>query len=335
MSTIRVKKDRSLRFVQLFTSMFEDPKLSLKAKGLIGYCMTKIEDWVFYVDQLASVLKEKHRAIESALNECIKNGYAIRYQTRKENGDYGHWETIISDSKDEIVKLKQEMKDSGEFEKIFTEARFARAHFARPRNDPLPILDSNKKEDNKKKPPTPTPSKPRSRRSPPRTENGGGFSEKDDLESVIAFDCLKNLQIEDLDKRRISQDFTEEIVKQAVEHISAEDFKPKKTLTHALIYYCKNPSHIAKTEKQQEQELKRKKDAEDDNAMQNRMIYNDLRKKLHYTLINRKIRMLENSAMEYVEVGNEDDDTYVRVLFKSYSFERILENELHKLGITL
>lgn len=77
MATIRGVKDRRFKFVQLLNSMFEDENLSLGAKGFIGYCLTKTNDWVFHIDHLVSVLKEGEKAIYSIINECIDQGYAI------------------------------------------------------------------------------------------------------------------------------------------------------------------------------------------------------------------------------------------------------------------
>lgn len=134
MSTIRGVKDRRFKFTQLLNCMFEDSELSLKAKGLIGYCLTKTEDWKFHMKHLSSVLKEGERALYSTLNECIEQGYAIRYQLHKENGDFDHWETIVSDSKEEILALKKEMSEKPEFKEMFTQRCFADAHCAVARN---------------------------------------------------------------------------------------------------------------------------------------------------------------------------------------------------------
>ncbi len=136
MTTIRGVKDRRFKFVQLLNSMFEDPKLSLKAKGFIGYCLTKTETWHFNVAHLQKVLLEGERAIYSTINECIEHGYAFRYETRKPNGDFGEWETVFSDSKEEIVLLKQELIEKGIFKESFTNQRFADPIVADPQDVP-------------------------------------------------------------------------------------------------------------------------------------------------------------------------------------------------------
>lgn len=144
MSTIRGVKDRRFKFVQLLNSMFEDQSLSLKAKGFIGYCLTKPSDWKFHVSHLCTALKEGERAIYSTLEECERLGYAIRYQTRKDNGDFGEWETLISDSKEEIAALKEDLKKDPGFQKMFTLRRFADARVADAQNAPPSNTDDIK-----------------------------------------------------------------------------------------------------------------------------------------------------------------------------------------------
>ena len=117
MSTIRGVKDRRFKFVQLLNSMFEDPKISLKAKGFIGFCLTKKENWDFHISHLCSVLKEGETAIYSVINECIENGYAYRYQARDKNGRMLPGEFVVSDSKLEISTLKIEFESRPEFKK--------------------------------------------------------------------------------------------------------------------------------------------------------------------------------------------------------------------------
>ncbi len=111
MSTIRGVKDRRFKFVQLLNSMFEDQNLSLKAKGLIGFCLTKTENWAFKVDHLQDVLKEGKDSIYSTIAECINQGYAYRYQPRDAQGRVQPIQFIISDSKTEIALIKKELEE--------------------------------------------------------------------------------------------------------------------------------------------------------------------------------------------------------------------------------
>ncbi len=124
MSAIRGVKDRRFKFVQLLNSMFEDKNLSLRAKGFIGYCLTKPEEWVFHIKHLVSNLKEGEDAIYSTIAECESQGYAFRYQTRNKDGTVGKFETVVSDSKEEIALIKEEFDQNPDFNKFLPHRAF-------------------------------------------------------------------------------------------------------------------------------------------------------------------------------------------------------------------
>jgi hypothetical protein len=85
MSVIRVKHQEN--YVVLNKSALEDPNLSFKAKGLWAYCMSRPNNWEFYVKQLATVSREKRDCIRAILKELEKNGYLTVVQM-KEKGRF-------------------------------------------------------------------------------------------------------------------------------------------------------------------------------------------------------------------------------------------------------
>lgn len=111
MTILRAQKDRENPYVQINRKMFDDPALSLKAKGFIGYCLSKKDDWRFYVTQLADSLKEGKDSIYSTIKEVEKEGYCIKYQKRDVKGRIITYEYVISDSKAEIQRVKEEMEE--------------------------------------------------------------------------------------------------------------------------------------------------------------------------------------------------------------------------------
>ena len=110
MKIIRSKKDKQNPCVQISIKMLDDSNISLKTKGFIAYCLSKTDDWTFYVEQLALVLKEKKSAIYSAIQEAIFNGYCIKHQPRNDKGRVLSFEYIISDSKEELQRFRDELK---------------------------------------------------------------------------------------------------------------------------------------------------------------------------------------------------------------------------------
>lgn len=119
MSVIRSVHDRYNPYVQINKKALEDPKISLKAKGFIAYCLSKPDNWIFHVNQLCTVLKEQERSIYNTIKECIDHDYAIRWRKRDKSGKFEPWQTIISDSQDEIRRIRQELNSDPEIQKSF------------------------------------------------------------------------------------------------------------------------------------------------------------------------------------------------------------------------
>lgn len=64
-----------------------DSELSLKAKGLYAYLLSKPDDWVFHLNVMKRELKESRDAIYSGLKELIQRNYLKRYQVN--DGTFG------------------------------------------------------------------------------------------------------------------------------------------------------------------------------------------------------------------------------------------------------
>lgn len=99
MSIIRTEKDKNHPYVLLNKSFFEDQNLSLRAKGLLGYCLTKPDGWQFHVSQLVSVLKEGKEAIYSTIKELVENGYCEKVQSKDDKGQFKTFDYVIHESK--------------------------------------------------------------------------------------------------------------------------------------------------------------------------------------------------------------------------------------------
>ena len=63
-----------------------DKRLSLKARGLIAFCLTLPDDWEYNIKGLANVIGVGKDAVASALKELEKTGYLEREQNRDKNG---------------------------------------------------------------------------------------------------------------------------------------------------------------------------------------------------------------------------------------------------------
>ena len=92
---IRTSKDKNNPYVMLHKGFLEDMNLSLKAKGLLAYCMSKPDGWQFNIEQMTTCLKEGRDAIQSAFNELIENHYCVRDQTRGEGGTFSNVDYVL------------------------------------------------------------------------------------------------------------------------------------------------------------------------------------------------------------------------------------------------
>jgi hypothetical protein len=70
-----------------------DARLSLKAKGLYAYLLSKPDDWVITKAGLETQLKEGREAIKSALAELEQCEYIKRERVQ---GDHGHISTVTT-----------------------------------------------------------------------------------------------------------------------------------------------------------------------------------------------------------------------------------------------
>lgn len=91
MSIVRVRK-RENPFVQIDRSVFENTSLSWKAKGILGYLLSKPDNWKTYVSDIEKKAKDGRDSVRSGLKELEANGYVRKVRVRDENGKFIGWE---------------------------------------------------------------------------------------------------------------------------------------------------------------------------------------------------------------------------------------------------
>lgn len=92
-----VRKEKG--FTNIDNSIFQDKRLSLKAKGLLctALSVSGIDGWSFSIRGLAGLCKESRTAIESALEELESFGYLrrSRIQEHNQDGTFGGTEYVF------------------------------------------------------------------------------------------------------------------------------------------------------------------------------------------------------------------------------------------------
>src|SRR6056297_690207 len=74
----------------------DDPRLSLEAKGIFSYILTKPNNWKIDIDHLYEMGTESIGIIRREINELIKYGYIKRFRVFK-NGKLSDWQMVASE----------------------------------------------------------------------------------------------------------------------------------------------------------------------------------------------------------------------------------------------
>jgi len=83
-----ILKKPSIGFTQVSNEIFNDEKLSFKAKGLYGFLMSKPDGWNFEANRIAGQSKDGRRAVLNGLTELEENGYLVRRKQSDGRLDY-------------------------------------------------------------------------------------------------------------------------------------------------------------------------------------------------------------------------------------------------------
>ena len=90
----RIKKNADNPFVMIDKRIFTDKKLSYRAKGVLGYLLSRPDDWVVNMVDVANQSTEGRDAVITAVNELMKHGYVERIEHR-ENGRFKSYEYLV------------------------------------------------------------------------------------------------------------------------------------------------------------------------------------------------------------------------------------------------
>jgi hypothetical protein len=73
---------KNKNYVSIHTGFLNDKNLSFRAKGLLAYCLSRVDDWEFHISHLATVSEEGRDATYAAVKQLIKHGYIVRQLSR-------------------------------------------------------------------------------------------------------------------------------------------------------------------------------------------------------------------------------------------------------------
>lgn len=107
-TVFRVEKKENFTVISNFH--LRDPRLSLRAKGLLGLMLSLPPEWDYTIRGLECILQEGKCAISTALRELEKCGYLEKRQLRAEGGRFGQTEYLVF----EEPSLKEQLRAGAE-----------------------------------------------------------------------------------------------------------------------------------------------------------------------------------------------------------------------------
>jgi len=94
----RARHDKKNPYVMISREIFQDPTISLKAKGLLGFFLSLPDNWQIYHSNICQQLNVGKDALNSAIDELINAGYVKRTR-EKVKGVFQPYHYLIAEFK--------------------------------------------------------------------------------------------------------------------------------------------------------------------------------------------------------------------------------------------
>lgn len=91
-----IRTGRKLRFTIIDNRILEDERLSLKAKGILSYLLSRPDNWQVSDAHLATIGPDGEASVRSALKEIEDTGYLVRVRSQGERGRF-EWTSYVYD----------------------------------------------------------------------------------------------------------------------------------------------------------------------------------------------------------------------------------------------
>lgn len=116
MAVIRVVKDKENPYIMVNKHYIYDNRLSLKAKGLMSYFLSRPDNWEFYVSEIKKHTTDKDKSISGGIKELIQYGYIQRKKKRSKSGKFegGYEYTVYETPMDNFKNTEMPKCQTGE-----------------------------------------------------------------------------------------------------------------------------------------------------------------------------------------------------------------------------
>ncbi len=144
LAVFRVVKDKDNPYIMINKYYIYDNRLSLKAKGLISYFLSRPDDWEFYQNEILKHCTDRKDSLSNAINELVQAGYIERTFKRGEKGKLkGGYDYAVHEIPNSLTQEKNTCT------KEATESGFSEIEETRNRENPKsenpPLLNNESK----------------------------------------------------------------------------------------------------------------------------------------------------------------------------------------------
>ena len=92
-----VRRHHNSNFTVVPNAIFEDARLSIEAKGTLGYLLSRPHDWTIRLTHIGTTLRLGRDKTERIFQELQDAGYVVRGKQRRVNGVWGPMEFVVFD----------------------------------------------------------------------------------------------------------------------------------------------------------------------------------------------------------------------------------------------
>jgi hypothetical protein len=92
-----IRRHHNSNFTVVPNAIFEDARLSIEAKGVLGYLLSRPHNWTVRLEHVARTMMVGRDKMQRIFNELINERYVLRDQSRKANQQWEKIEYVVFD----------------------------------------------------------------------------------------------------------------------------------------------------------------------------------------------------------------------------------------------
>ena len=91
----RIQKNADNPFVMIDKNVFEDTSLSFKAKGILGYLLSRPNDWTLIIADIQKRSTNGKDSVKNGIDELIERGYIVKTEQPRQAGKFATCDYVV------------------------------------------------------------------------------------------------------------------------------------------------------------------------------------------------------------------------------------------------